>query len=299
MNGDLFMYCTELMGEELEDDQKRDGQRAGAYLAYEQVQISRVYYLNHPLYKELAHKLVKAMGCSSHKAQVLNDGDGLSLLVANTGNPILIVGSKKPLRGLVQENLSVVDSEQIKSGLIGLRHKGWKRGQQRWAVCARMQLPELPKLFAFPAPNGPERRKRPAYYYNQSAVVPYKQVGDELKILVIGSSKRKHLVVPKGIHEPGLSSQESAAKESFEEAGATGPVSRKPIGQYSYKKWGAECTVFVYAQRVEALTPEKKWEERHRGRQWMRPEQAAKKVKDPALGAMILRLEHFIQKERV
>jgi phosphohistidine phosphatase len=299
MNGDLFIYCTEFKEEDLQDDQKRDGQRAGAYLASQQVPIAAVYYQGQPPFKELSHKLVKAMGCGIHKAQVLEDGNGLSRCVAKKNKPILLVGSKAHMRSLAQETLNIVDAQLIRPGLIGLQRKGGKKEQQRWSVCAYLQRSDLPRLFAFPAPDGPERRKRPAYYYTQSAVVPYKRVGDELKVLVIGSSKRKHLVVPKGIHEPGLSAQESAAKESFEEAGASGPVAEAPLGHYTYKKWGAECTVFVYAQQVEALAPQEDWEESHRGRQWMQPAQAAQRVKDPALGAMILRLEQYIEKEQV
>lgn len=166
-----------------------------------------------------------------------------------------------------------------------------------WSSGFVLPRSELPSKFPFPTPDGPELRDRPAYYYTQSAVIPFQRGKDGLTILLIGSSKRKHLVVPKGIHEPGLSAQDSAAIESMEEAGVRGPVSAKAIGSYSYAKWGAECTVTVYVQEVVELLTEEQWEESHRGRQWLVPEVAAARVKEPHLGRMIGRVEEFVNRE--
>ncbi|MEN8176204.1 MAG: histidine phosphatase family protein, partial [Pseudomonadota bacterium] len=65
----------------------------------------------------------------------------------------------------------------------------------------------LPKKFPFPAPDGPELRDRPAYYYIQSSVIPYRLNDGRLEILIIASSKNKHSVVPKGIQDPGHTPQ--------------------------------------------------------------------------------------------
>ncbi|MCU7814138.1 MAG: NUDIX hydrolase [Candidatus Thiodiazotropha sp. (ex Lucinoma kastoroae)] len=130
-------------------------------------------------------------------------------------------------------------------------------------------------------------RDRPAYYYNQSSVVPYRIQEGKPEILVVMSSKRKHWVLPKGISEPSLTLQASAAKEALEEAGVEGDVSDKPIGSYTYEKWGAECTVQVYPMRVSRELSEDEWEERHRGREWLSPKQAVKRVKQPELKPMI------------
>jgi len=145
----------------------------------------------------------------------------------------------------------------------------------------------LPKKFPFPGPGGDERRDRPAYYYSQSSVIPYRIGEQGLELLVIASSQQKHCVVPKGIMEPGLSPQQSAAKEAWEEAGIEGEVDDQPLGSYRYQKWGAECTVQVYAMRVTRVLPTEEWQESHRGRQWLSPKKAAAELKQRQLAPLI------------
>lgn len=145
----------------------------------------------------------------------------------------------------------------------------------------------LPEKFPFPSPHGSELRERPAYYYTQSSVIPYRISKGQPEILVISSKRKKHFVVPKGIKDPGLSLQASAAKEAWEEAGVEGKVGAEPIGDYGYEKWGATCTVTVYPMEVTRMVPEAEWEESHRGRQWVTPEQAAKQLKQSALVKLV------------
>jgi len=153
---------------------------------------------------------------------------------------------------------------------------------------------ELPKKFPFPFPDGPERRDRPAYYYTQSSVIPYRLQDGRPEILIVSSSQRKHWVVPKGIRDPGLTLQESAAKEAKEEAGVEGQVAEEPLGSYRYEKWGAICTVEVFPMEVTHIIPEEEWEERHRGREWVTPEAAQKRLRQaelkPLVAALVSRL---------
>ncbi|MBT3059659.1 MAG: NUDIX hydrolase, partial [Candidatus Thiodiazotropha sp. (ex Lucina pensylvanica)] len=95
--------------------------------------------------------------------------------------------------------------------------------------------------------------------------------------------------------EPALSLQESAAKEALEEAGIEGEVAEEPIGSYSYEKWGAECTVDVFPMRVTRELSEKEWEENHRGREWLSPKQAIKRVKQAELKPMIQALAKHLK----
>ena len=148
----------------------------------------------------------------------------------------------------------------------------------------------LPKKFPYPGPNGKEQRDRPAYYYTQSSVIPYRIRDGKPEILVIASSKKNHLVVPKGIQSPGLSPQESAAKEAWEEAGIEGDIAEFALGSYSCEKWGATCTVTVYAMKVTRVIPEEEWQESHRGRQWVTPEQAASQLKQEELRPLVMKL---------
>jgi phosphohistidine phosphatase len=151
---------------------------------------------------------------------------------------------------------------------------------------------ELPRKFPYPAAHSPELRDRPAYYYTQSSVIPYRLSDGRLEILITGSSKMKHWVVPKGIKEPGLSPRSSAAKEAHEEAGVEGVVDPQAIGSYQYEKWGSVCTVDVFPMAVSRQIPEHEWRERHRRRQWVSPEQAAGQLRQPELAAMVAALAH-------
>ena len=110
-------------------------------------------------------------------------------------------------------------------------------------------------------------RKKPANYYVQSAVIPYRFQNNKLEILLITSLNKKNWIIPKGIIEEGLSGANSAAKEGFEEAGILGKVSDKQSGCYEYQKWGGTCKVQVFPFLVknlidnfpEAGVRERKW----------------------------------------
>nr|WP_319395623.1 NUDIX hydrolase [uncultured Desulfobacter sp.] len=302
---ELYLYACKLTGNVLSDEQKRAGQRVGAYLAGQKISIDRVLYQNTDVYEAVAHKLVKAMGKGTHQTKRVEMGNWQEFNQAITSmasveaseHGVLVIVPHDHLdvwaAGAPVENLSVLQ----KDILMRLECSESSGTSGKWSTQFFMACEALPVLFPFPFPDGPQHRPRPAYYYTQSAVIPFKKTVDGLRVLIIGSSKRKHFVVPKGIHEPGLSAQDSAAKESLEEAGVMGQVSERPIGRYSYPKWGAECTVTVYVQQVDELLSESQWQERHRGRQWMAPEQAAAVVKQPELGQMIKRLEPFLREE--
>ena len=145
----------------------------------------------------------------------------------------------------------------------------------------------LPKQFPYPDYRGKELRDRPAYYYQQASVVPYRMVDNGVEILLVMSRKQRHWILPKGICDPALGPHASAAREAFEEAGAEGEVGEQSLGSYRYVKWGGECQVDVFPMRVTRLIDEAEWEESHRGRQWVSPKQAMKQVKQPELKEMI------------
>jgi phosphohistidine phosphatase len=173
---------------------------------------------------------------------------------------------------------------------------GWsKLGKGKARLISITRPAALPRKFPYPASGGTELRDRPAYYYTQSSVIPYRKRKDSLEILLISSSQMKHWVVPKGIKEPGLSPRDSAAKEACEEAGVEGEVSRSVLGSYTCEKWGATCTVDVYAMEVTAIVPEEQWEERHRGREWVSPDEAAKRLKQKELVPMVHALAKNMQ----
>ena len=161
----------------------------------------------------------------------------------------------------------------------------------RASLLQLIRASSLPKQFPFPMPDGEDRRDRPAYYYTQSSVIPYRVDDGQLQLLVIRSSQDKHWVVPKGIADPGHSLQDSARKEAWEEAGVEGEVHDEALGSYSYAKWGSTCTVTVYPMAVTRQLPEEVWEERHRGRMWVSPKKAVELLRQRELRPLIVALE--------
>jgi len=156
----------------------------------------------------------------------------------------------------------------------------------------------LPKKFPYPSPSGEILRKRPAYYYTQSAALPYRIKNGKLEIILITSTKKHKWIIPKGIVEPGMSAKTSAGKEAFEEAGVYGKVSDKCIGSYRYEKWQAECVVDVYPFKVSRVSSEKNWQESHRKRDWFSVEQAAEKLQQPELVSMLNILAEMLEAKR-
>lgn len=126
----------------------------------------------------------------------------------------------------------------------------------------------------------------PDHFYRQSAVLPVRRRAGRAEILLITSRKRTRWVLPKGVVEPGLSAAASAAKEALEEAGILGRIDPTPLGTYSYSKWGGICDVEVYSMAVTQQLDD--WAESHRDRQWLSPREAAARVEEPALKALIL-----------
>ncbi len=246
---------------------------------------------------ETARKACKTMGLAAsriveHPRIYESSGDALLGVLARvpaTAKRVMLTGHNPGLEELV-DHLTGDEGTVLKTADLA-----YLEMPDDWSVlaegCGRLisitRARDLPEGFPFPGPGSDEIRERPAYYYTQSSVIPYRMNGGVPEILVIQSSKKKHWVVPKGIKDPGISPQESAAKEAREEAGIEGTVADAPLGSYTYEKWGAACTCHVYAMEVTRVLPEDEWPERHRGRLWVSPADAAAKLKQPALRPMV------------
>ena len=290
----------------LMDRGKRGAQRVGVWLAQQE----RVpdYIVTSPAERALvtAQKACKAMGNGDEGIQqdrriYAADIDRLLAVLSDCpqdAGRIMLVGHNPGLEELldwlVSDTLPVPDDgKRLPTATLAIvkMPDDW---QTLIAGCARLDSITrpgmLPKKFPFPAPNGKEQRDRPAYYYTQSSVIPYRVRGGKVEILVIASSKKHHLVVPKGIKDPGLSPRESAAKEAREEAGIEGEIAETALGSYTCEKWGATCTVAVYPMKVTRVIPEEDWEECHRGREWVTPEQAISQLKQTELRPLVKKL---------
>lgn len=208
---------------------------------------------------------------------------------------ILLVGHKPAcddfLREMVGENDALSASGRLlRTGTLAHLEieSGWDRLEPGSArLCQMVQGRRLPKKFPYPAPHGSEGRDRPAYYYQQSGVIPFRQRKGQLEVLVVRSSQHNHWVVPKGVSGPGQTLQESAREEAFEEAGVEGEVLDIDLGTYTIEKWGATCSVTMFPLRVAHMLDEDEWQEDHRGREWLPLEDAAQRVQQKELTDMI------------
>ena len=287
------------------DRGKRSAQRIGVWLAEQGLQPDTV--VSSPAERAITttQKALKAMGGDAlgiERDRRIYAAGLASLLAVLADAPVaagrvLIVGHNPGLEELLEHLVGTVGGLIEGGKLLPTATLAWLEMPDDWSRnqlqrgCARLlsltRPRSLPKKFPFPGPGSDERRDRPAYYYQQSSVIPYRIGKKGPEVLVIASSQNKHAVVPKGIKEPGLSPRESAAKEAWEEAGVEGKIDETALGVYRYQKWGAECTVEVYPMLVTREVPEDEWEESHRGREWLSAAKAAKRVKQRELASLI------------
>jgi phosphohistidine phosphatase len=291
----------------LKDRGKRGAQRIGVWLAQQKIQPELV--VTSPAERALvtAQKACKAMGDGDqgiHKDKRIYAA-GLDELIEVLGDcsqdagRVMLVGHNPGLEELlvwlVSDAVVVPDDGKLLPTATLARLQMPADWRELKAGCARLDSitrpGTLPKKFPYPGPDGKELRDRPAYYYTQSSVIPYRLRDGKPEILVIAASKKHHLVVPKGIKDPGLSPRESAAKEALEEAGIEGEIAETALGSYTCEKWGATCTVAVYPMKVTRVIAEEDWEERHRGREWVTPDMAASRLKQEELRPLVKKLE--------
>lgn len=133
------------------------------------------------------------------------------------------------------------------------------------------------------------------FNFNQSGVIPYRRVNNELEILLITSIKKKKWVIPKGYIEFNLSAFESAKKEALEEAGILGTNETIELGSFVNQKSIGVCHVVVFAMEVIKVLddyPEKD----KRKRKWFKIKEASTNVNIPSISSMILSLESKLKK---
>ncbi len=122
--------------------------------------------------------------------------------------------------------------------------------------------------------------------FRQSSVVPYRIVDTAIEIMMITSIRRRRWIIPKGLVEPDMTPQDSAAKEAFEEAGIKGTVAQNPIGRYYYKKWANICRCDVYAMKVEII--HETWQEQEeREREWIEAKEAINRLRHKQLKVIV------------
>ena len=298
---------------ELHDKGKRNAQRIGLWMAQNDLKPDHIISSPAIRAKRTAQKSCKTAGLNSDmvfldKRVYQARTDDLIKVIQSapaTAKRLLLVGHNPGLESLVR----VISSEQLpRSGKAAslspasLAHFSFtgEWSEFRKGCAQRLEIirpKQLPRTFPFPNMYSVEQRPRPAYYYSQSSVVPYRMHDGKLEVLIILSSKKKHWVIPKGIHDPGMSAEDSAANEAFEEAGIIGEVSEEVIGSYQAPKWDFFCTIQVHPMKVTRELPEDEWPERHRTRQWVTVETASDMVMNDEVKKIIAKLPAFLKQQ--
>lgn len=119
-----------------------------------------------------------------------------------------------------------------------------------------------------------------------------------VQVLLITSRDTGRWVIPKGWPVAGKDAAASAAQEAWEEAGVEGQISDTALGRFTYAKimpgqTSFQCAVEVFALRVAKLRanfPERK----ERRRKWFDAAKAARKVSEPDLRQLLLRLPDML-----
>ena len=131
------------------------------------------------------------------------------------------------------------------------------------------------------------------WFYVQSGVIPYRIREGRIEVMLITTMRRKRWIIPKGIVEPGLTPEVSAAYEAEEEAGVRGEVSAQPLGSYQREKWGGTCTIQVFTLKVTEVL--ETWPEcTARERRWLSPEEAVKWIDAPDLKEIFRNFANYL-----
>ena len=129
----------------------------------------------------------------------------------------------------------------------------------------------------------------------QVAALPWRRGDTGIEILLVTSRETRRWVTPKGGRMAGKTDAEAAAQEALEEAGVEGVVAGVPLGTFRYLKvrkrraprW---CVVALYGLEVTAV--HRAWEEQaERERVWLSRDEAADRVDEPDLKALIAGFE--------
>lgn len=287
---------------ELKNKGKRNAQRIGTWLQQNDLQPEFILSSPAERARTTAEKSCKAAGMSTdiiaHIPHLYNGAPiNLRGAIARTPNSInrLMVVAHNPGLSMLVNQLSNTYQAMAPATLVHLQFDGsWK--DISLCTCRNIiESTELPEKFPYSDGNIVEHRIRPAYYYKQSCAVPYRIHEGVLEILLISSSSAKHWVVPKGIHDPGMSAQESAANEAFEEAGIKGRIAHNALGKYTYAKWDATCIVDVFPMEVQQELSLEAWEESYRLRKWVSLPAACELIHNSDLAHIVSKLPQYLK----
>ncbi len=129
----------------------------------------------------------------------------------------------------------------------------------------------------------------------QAGAIPFRPSGRAgWEVLLIRRPHKRKWGIPKGLVERGQTPRSAARCETLEEAGATGQLSRRPVGAYRLRKPGRRLLVQVYLMRVTGTVDD--YPEREiRERAWFPIERAAARVSRRTLADLIRTLPRYVR----
>ncbi|RDJ04009.1 NUDIX hydrolase [Rhizobium grahamii] len=125
----------------------------------------------------------------------------------------------------------------------------------------------------------------------QAGAVCLRRTGQDVEILLVGSTRNGRWGLPKGHIEGSETTYAAAEREAFEEAGIRGKVSVRPFGDFTYFK-GADMQRYKVTSHILHVTsvadtfPEYKTRETR----WFLINDAAIEAGQPGLRALLKRL---------
>ena len=124
----------------------------------------------------------------------------------------------------------------------------------------------------------------------QAGAIPYFEVdGKLMTIMVTARSRSSFWLFPKGHIDAGLTPEEAAELESYEEAGLRGAIRKKAVGTYYFSKLGRDYRVKLFPLKVKKVL--KKWPEAaSRTRHMVTFDEAIVHLEDPAMQELAIRL---------
>ena len=281
---------------------KRQAQRIGHHIEQQGDTIVKV--VTEISARELAVKMVKAAGGIEESVSLLTDPEGyvprfLATQDHSEGVTVFCM-SNRFFEKHIADKLQLPDTDMVELEgmqaqcccLIAL--KSTQLADLPVKVATVVPALALPETFAVETDAGVEQRQRPAYYYQQAGVIPWRIHQGELQVMLITSSKNRHWGFPKGVIEPGQSPQYSAEIEAREEGGLEGKIGQR-LGAFEVPKWGASCTVETFSMQVTQVLPRETWRESHRNRHWCSLALAKGLVKNQAFVALLVTLEALWQ----
>lgn len=116
--------------------------------------------------------------------------------------------------------------------------------------------------------------------------------GEDVEILLVTSRTSGRWIIPRGWPMKRKKPHEAAAIEAWEEAGVRGRVKKNAVGRYTYLKMldngdVVPCMVDVF--QIEVTEAETSFKEHgERLLEWVRPDEAARRVRDIELKSLLV-----------